>query len=397
MLAFEKLGHVYSRVSNPTVECLEFKLAALEGGSRYSALALSSGMTAVFYSIVNVCQVGDEVVASCGLYGGTATLFVHVLKQFGITVHFVDHSDPLAFARAITPRTQALFCESVSNPGLVVADIPALADIAHAHDLPLIVDATFVTPVIQRPLELGADIVVHSLTKWLSGHGAVIGGVVIDGGRAWSAQHFPLLSEPDEGYHGVSFLDLPEVQPDLLPYITRMRAVLLRNLGGCLSPDQAWQIDQSLPTLEIRMQAHCDNALAVAEFLLQYKQVAWVHYPGLPGDRYHALCQQVCQGIGGGMVVFGLKDDAAGVRANSVVNAVNLVGRMVSVGDVRSMILHPASSTHGQLDEDQLTQEEIGPDMIRLSVGLENVEDVIADLAQAIDVASAEGATRRAA
>jgi len=282
LFGLKELGNIYTRIMNPTQAVLEERMAALEGGA--AALALASGTSAVFYAVINLCQTGDEFITANNLYGGTYTQFHDILPQLGIRAIFVDPRDPQNFARAVTPRTKLCFVETIGNPALDVADVPAIAQVAHAHGLPLIVDSTFSTPYLQRPLEQGADIVVHSLTKWLGGHGTAIGGIVVDAGRFdWKSGRFPLLTEPDASYHGLRYAhDLGELSP--LAYILRMRLVPLRNLGACLSPDNAWLFLQGIETLPLRMQRHCDNALAVARHLQAHPAVAWVRYPGLEGD-----------------------------------------------------------------------------------------------------------------
>jgi len=380
LFGLKELGNIYTRIMNPTQAVLEERMAALEGGA--AALALASGTSAVFYAVINLCQTGDEFITANNLYGGTYTQFHDILPQLGIRAIFVDPRDPQNFARAVTPRTKLCFVETIGNPALDVADVPAIAQVAHAHGLPLIVDSTFSTPYLQRPLEQGADIVVHSLTKWLGGHGTAIGGIVVDAGRFdWKSGRFPLLTEPDASYHGLRYAhDLGELSP--LAYILRMRLVPLRNLGACLSPDNAWLFLQGIETLPLRMQRHCDNALAVARHLQAHPAVAWVRYPGLEGDPSHGVARRMLRNGFGGMVVFGIKGGAeAGAR---FIDALKLFSHLANVGDAKSLAIHPASTTHSQLSETQQREAGIAPELIRLSVGLEHIEDILADLDQAL-------------
>ena len=383
LFGLKELGNIYTRLMNPTHDVLEKRVAALEGGA--AALALASGTSAIFYAVINICQAGDELVSANNLYGGTYTQFHDILPQLGIRTHFVDPRDPQAFARAITPKTKLLYVETIGNPGLDVADIPAIAQVAHAHGLPLIVDSTFSTPFLQRPIEQGADIVVHSLTKWLGGHGTSLGGIVVDSGRFdWKSGKFPLLSEPDGSYHNIRYAhDLGALAP--LAYILRMRLVPLRNLGACISPDNAWLFLQGIETLALRMERHCQNALAVARHLQQHKSVAWVRYPGLEGDPSHAVARRVLSNGFGGMVVFGIKGGAqAGSR---FIEALKLFSHLANVGDAKSLAIHPATTTHSQLSEAQQREGQITPELVRLSIGIEHVEDILADIDQALKAA----------
>ena len=380
LFALEEPGSIYTRIGNPTQAVLEERVAALEGGA--AALALASGTSAVFYSIVNVCRQGDEVVSSANLYGGTYTMFKDILPQFGITVRFFTPGDMQALRGSINKRTRCVFTETIGNPSLEVADIAAVADVAHAHGLPLIVDSTFTTPYLLRPIEHGADIVVHSLTKWMGGHGTGIGGIVVDSGRFdWSAGTFPLLNEPDESYHGIRYSrDLGDLNP--IAYIMRMRLVPLRNLGACIAPDNAWMFLQGIETLPLRMDRHCSNALITAEFLKSHPTVGWVTYPGLPeGEGYATARRYLPRGFGG-MVVFGIR---GGVEAGRrFIDALQLFTCAANVGDAKSLAIHPAGTTHSQLDEAGLEAAGIGPDMIRLSIGLEHPDDIIEDLRNAL-------------
>lgn len=380
LFALEELGNIYTRLMNPTQDVLEKRVAALENGA--AALALASGTSAIFYSVINLCRAGDEVVSANNLYGGTYTQFNNILPDLGITTHFVDPRDPEAVDRAITPKTKLVFTETIGNPALEVSDLPALAEVAHKHGLPLVVDNTFATPYLCRPLDHGADIVVHSLTKWLGGHGAGIGGIVVDSGRFdWKSDKFPTLNEPDESYHGIRYaLDLGDLAP--LAYILRMRLVPLRNLGACISPDNAWIFLQGIETLPLRMQRHAENAQAVAEHLKAHDQVEWVRYPGLKDDPAHETASRVLDGGYGAMVVFGIKGGAeAGCR---FIEKLELFSHLANVGDARSLAIHPSTTTHSQLSEEQQVVGGIRPELIRLSIGLEHIDDILEDIDQAL-------------
>ena len=380
LFGLKELGNIYTRLMNPTHDVLEKRMAALDGGA--AALALASGTSAIFYAVANICRAGDEIVSSANLYGGTYTQFHDILPQFGIKAHLVDVRDPQNFAKAITPKTKLLFTESIGNPSLDVADISAIAKIAHDAGLPLVVDNTFATPALLRPIEHGADIVVHSLTKWLGGHGVGIGGIVVDSGRFdWTSGKFPLLSEPDASYHDIRFAkDLGPLNP--LAYILRMRLVPLRNLGACISPDNAWMFLQGIETLPLRMQRHCENALAAAKHLKSHKRVAWVRYPGLLGDEAHANAEKYLPNGAGGMVVFGIRGGSGAGAA--FINSLQLISHLANVGDARSLAIHPAITTHSQLTGEQQAQGGITPDMVRLSIGIEHIDDILEDLDRAL-------------
>ena len=380
LFALKELGNIYTRLQNPTQDVLEKQVAALEGGA--AALALSSGTSAVFYTVINVCGHGDEVVSAANLYGGTYTMFDTILPELGVKVKFADARDPKSFARLITGRTRLLYVETIGNPVLDVADIPAIAAVAHRHGLPLAVDSTFTTPYLLRPLDHGADIVIHSLTKWLGGHGTSIGGIVVDSGRFdWTQPKFRLYNEPDPGYHGLRYArDLGKLNS--LAFILRMRLVPLRNLGACISPDNAWMFLQGIETLPVRMQRHCENALVVARWLKRHTRVAWVRYPGLSGDPSRAVASRLLKKGFGGMVVFGIKGGRpAGER---FINSLRLVSHLANVGDAKSLAIHPASTTHSQLSGEQQRAAGITPDLVRLSVGIEHIDDIIADFEQAL-------------
>lgn len=381
LFGLKEPGNIYSRLMNPTCDVLEQRVAALEGGA--GALALSSGTAAIFYSIINLAQAGDEIVASSNLYGGTYTQFNNILPQLGIKVNFVDPSDPKNFAKAITEKTKALYTETIGNPSLDVSDIGAISTIAHDRGLPLIVDSTFATPHLCKPIEHGADIVVHSLTKWLGGHGNGIGGIVVDSGKFnWASGRHPLLSEPDDSYHGIRYaIDLPDpLRP--LAYILRMRLVPLRNLGACLSPDNAWQFLQGIETLALRMERHSANALAVAQFLEKQSGVDWVRYPGLESHPSHRVAQKQFKNGFGATVVFELKGGEAAGR--TFIEKLRLFSHVANVGDAKSLAIHPATTTHSQLTAEQQAEGGITPGLIRLSVGLEHIDDLLADLTEAL-------------
>ena len=380
LFTLKELGNIYTRLMNPTTDILEQRVAALDGGA--AALALASGTSAAFYSIINLAQKGDEIVSANNLYGGTYTQFNDILPSMGITVKMVDPLQPENFAAAITDKTKALYCEVVGNPLLDLVDLEAIGEIAHAHGLPLIVDATFSTPALCRPLEHGADIVIHSLTKWLGGHGTVIGGIVVDSGKFdWTTGKHPLLSDPEPSYWNTSFAnDLGDLAP--LAYILRMRLIPLRNLGACISPDNAWQAIQGIETLPLRMERHSQNGLAVAEHLQAHDKVEWVRHPSLKGDSSYELAQKYMPHGSGGMVVFGIKGGAQAGR--TFIEKLNLFSHLANVGDARSLAIHPASTTHSQLSEEQQLNARITPDLVRLSVGIEHIDDILEDIDQAL-------------
>lgn len=385
LFALKELGNIYTRIMNPTQDVLEKRMAALDGGM--AALALASGTSGIFYAVINLCRAGDEIVSANNLYGGTYTQFNDILPQFDIGTHFVDPKDPDNFARAITPKTKLVYCETVGNPALDVADIEAIAAVAHDHGLPLVVDSTFSTPYLQRPIEQGADIVIHSLTKWLGGHGAGIGGVVVDSGKFdWQSDKFPLMTEPEPSYHGVRWAyDLGDLNP--LAFILRMRVVPLRNLGACISPDNSWMFLQGIETLPLRMERHCESALAVARHLKEHAGVSWVRFPGLEDDPSYALNQKYLDGKGGAMVIFGIEGGReAGMK---FIESLELFSHLANVGDAKSLAIHPATTTHSQLGEKEQLAGGISPELIRLSIGLENIEDIIEDIDQALASASA--------
>ncbi len=381
LFTLKELGNIYTRLMNPTTDVLEQRVAAMEGGA--AALAVASGTSAIFYSIINLAKSGDEIVAANNLYGGTYTQFNNILPSMGIKVNLVDPTDPKNYEAAITDKTKALYCESVGNPLLDVVDIQAIADIAHAHGLPLIVDSTFSTPALCRPLEHGADIVVHSLTKWLGGHGTGIGGIVVDSGKFdWTTGKHPLLSDPEPSYWNVSFAnDLGDLAS--LAYILRMRLIPLRNLGACISPDNAWMALQGIETLPLRMERHSENGLAVARHLQSHDKVEWVRHPALEGDPSYELAQKYLPNGAGGMVIFGIKGGAE--AGKKFIESLGLFAHLANVGDARSLAIHPSSTTHSQLSEEQQAAGRITPDLVRLSVGLEHIDDILSDIDQALE------------
>ncbi len=381
LFALKELGNIYSRIMNPTQDVLEQRVAQLDGGA--AALAVSSGTSAIFYSIINLAQAGDNIVSANNLYGGSYTQFNDILPAMGINVKFVDPSDPQNFASAIDENTRAVFCETVGNPAGQIADLEAIANVAHDKGIPLIVDATFSTPALTRPIDHGADIVVHSLTKWFGGHGVGIGGIVVDSGKFnWANGNFPLYDNPDSSYHGLRWgHDLPEPLAPLA-YILRMRTVPLRNLGACISPDNAWIFLQGIETLPLRMERHCDNAMAVAKHLQGLDQVEWVRYPGLEGDPEHGKIDKYLSGRGGAMVVFGIKGGAE--AGSKFIDSLELFSHLANVGDAKSLAIHPATTTHSQLSEEQQAAGGITPELVRLAVGIEHIDDLVADLDQAI-------------
>jgi len=384
LFALKELGNIYSRLQNPTTDVLEKRVSLLEGAPEMGGLGFASGTAAIFNTIVNLAESGDNIVSARNLYGGSYTMFKDILPKMGIEVRLVDSTDPENFAKAMDDKTRALYCETVSNPALEVADLEAIATIAHAGGLPLIVDATFSTPFLTRPIDFGADIVIHSLTKWFGGHGVGLGGIVVDSGKFnWAGGHHPLFDEPDSSYHGLRWgHDLPDPLAPLA-FILRMRTVPLRNLGACISPDHSWQFLQGIETLPLRMERHSENSLKVAEFLQEHPAVEWVRFPGLPGDPEYARNQKYLRGMGGGMVVFELKGGAE--AGQKFIESLKLFLHLANVGDAKSLAIHPATTTHSQLSAEQQLEGGITPGLIRLSVGIENIEDILADLKQALE------------
>jgi len=374
----ERAGHIYSRISNPTVAVLEERLAALEGG--VGAVCTASGMAALHLAIATLLSAGDHIVASASLYGGTINLLAHTLPRFGITTSFVNPRDLDGLAAAIRPETRLVIGETIGNPGLEVLDIPRVAAIAHAAGLPLLIDNTFASPYLCRPLELGADIVMHSVTKWIGGHGIAIGGVLVDGGRFdWEASgKFPTLTEPYGGYHGLVFSE----QFGPAAFVMRARTEGLRDFGACLSPTNAFYLLQGIETLPLRMARHVENTQAVLDVLGGNEAVAWVIHPTLADHPDHELAQRLLPRGAGSIISFGIKGGRAAGR--KFIEALRLASHLANVGDAKTLVIHPASTTHQQMDAAQLAASGIGEDMVRLSVGIEAAEDIIADLAQAL-------------
>ncbi len=384
LFALKQFGNIYTRIMNPTQDAFERRVAALEGG--VGALAVASGQAAETLALLNIAGAGDEVVASASLYGGTYNLFHYTLPKFGIKVHFVDSREPENFRAAINERTKALYAETLGNPRLDTLDIRAVADIAHEHGLPLIVDNTFATPYLLQPFKHGADIVIHSATKFIGGHGTSIGGVIVDSGKFdWAASgRFPDLTEPDPSYHGVRYVEA--LGP--LAYIIKARVQLLRDLGPAVAPLNSWLFLQGLETLPLRMERHSQNAQRIAEFLEQHPSVDWVSYPGLANHPQHTLAKKYFTHGYGAILGFGIK---GGLEAGKqLIRHIELFSHLANVGDAKSLIIHPASTTHSQLSESEQIETGVSPDFIRLSVGLETVEDLIEDLDQALRAATAE-------
>ena len=395
----QTFGNVYSRISNPTVAALEERVAALEGGR--AGLACASGMAAESIALLTLLQQGDHVVAAGALYGGSVSMLAVNFAKLGIETTFVDAGSADAFAGAMRPNTRAVFAESLGNPSLAVLDIAATAEVAHAHGVPLIIDNTVPSPFLCNPIRFGADIVVHSATKYLAGHGTTLGGVMIESGRfPWDNGKFPGMTEPSKGYHGVKFY---ETFGDF-GFTMRARMETLRVYGASLSPMSAWQILQGVETLPLRMERHCANALAVAKFLRGHRSVSWVNYPGLDDHPQHALVAKQMRSIGGvpgasGLLAFGVAGSADGLAAGvKFIEAAQLMSHLANIGDTRTLVIHPASTTHRQLDEAQQRAAGVLPDMIRLSVGLEHIDDILWDIDQALEAAGikrASGMTTR--
>jgi O-acetylhomoserine (thiol)-lyase len=374
-------GNIYSRIMNPTNGVLEARVAAMEGG--IGALAVASGMAAIAYAIQTITETGDNIVSASTLYGGTYNLFAHTFPQMGIEVRFADAKDPASFGKLIDARTKALYCESVGNPLGNVTDLAALAAVAHAHGVPLIVDNTVPSPYLCRPFEHGADIVVHSLTKYLGGHGTTIGGAIVDSGKFPWAEHkvrFKRLNEPDVSYHGVVYTEALGAAA----YIGRARVVPLRNMGAALSPMNAFQILQGIETLALRMDRICENALKVANHLKNHPKVGWLNYAGLPDHADHALVQKYMGGRASGLISFGLKAADSLEAGARFQDALQLFTRLVNIGDAKSLACHPATTTHRQLNAAEMAKAGVKPDMVRLSIGIEHIDDLIADLDQAL-------------
>jgi len=389
LFALAEFGNIYTRLQNPTTDVLEQRIAALEGGT--AALAVASGMTSITYAILNLAGAGDHVVSSTSVYGGTYNLLKYTLPKLGIDVTFVEDQDNAAeWEAAVRPNTKLFFAESIGNPKINILDIEKVAEVAHAHDLPLVVDNTIATPYLIRPFEHGADVVVHAATKFLGGHGTVIAGLIVDGGSfPWSkhADKFPGLTEPDPSYHGVSYTG---ALGDAIAYIVKIRVQLLRDTGAALSPDSSWTLLQGIETLSLRMERHNQNAQEIAEWLEGQGDVASVNYAGLPSSPWYATANQVAPKGVGAVLSFELK---GGVNAGkALVESVQLFSHLANIGDVRSLIIHPASTTHSQLTPEQQLTAGVTPGLVRLSIGIENVEDLKADLTQALAAARAASA-----
>ena len=377
LFSLKESGNIYTRLMNPTNDVFEQRIAALEGG--VGALAFASGHAAIVGAIVNIAQDGDEIVSSSTLYGGTYNLFAHTLPRLGIKVKFVDPSKPENFAAAITPQTKAVYAEIIGNPKIDVLDLESVAAVAHNHGLPLMIDSTFATPYLCRPIDFGADVVIHSATKFIGGHGTTMGGVVIDGGKFdWGNGKFPLLSEPDPSYHDMKYTEAL----GNLAYIIRLRVQVLRDVGACLSPFNSFMFLQGLETLHLRLERHSQNALAVANYLEQHELVSWVSYPGLASHRDYNLAKKYLPKGAGAIMTFGIKGGLEAGRR--FINALRLFSLLANVGDAKSLVIHPASTTHSQLSSEQLASAGVSDDMVRLSVGIEDAADLIDDLAQAL-------------
>ena len=375
-------GNIYSRIMNPTNDVLEQRMAAMEGG--LAALAVSSGMAAINYAILTIAQAGDNIVSTPQLYGGTYTLFAHMLPSQGIEVRFAEDDSAEALEKLIDDKTKAVYCETIGNPAGNIVDLEPICEAAHRHGVPVIVDNTVATPILCNPIEHGADIVVHSLTKYVGGHGTSIGGVIVDSGKFPWAEHkerFPQLNEPEPSYHGVVYTEaLAEAA-----YIGRARTVPLRNTGSALSPLNAFLILQGLETLGLRMERHCENAMAVANYLKDHDKIEWVSFGGLESDANHALAQKYCGGAPASLLTFGIKGGFdAGVR---FYDALQMIKRLVNIGDAKTLACHPASTTHRQLTEEEQLAAGVKPETMRICVGIEHIDDIIADIEQALEKA----------
>ncbi|MBU2915940.1 O-acetylhomoserine aminocarboxypropyltransferase/cysteine synthase family protein [Reichenbachiella agariperforans] len=371
-------GNIYSRIMNPTVDVLEQRMAALEGG--VAALCVSSGSAAANYAILNIAEAGDNIISTPQLYGGTYTLFAHMLPKQGIDVRFAESSDAADIVKLIDDKTKAVYCESIGNPAGNITDIEAIAKAAHAKGVPVIVDNTVASPAIINPIEYGADVVVHSLTKYVGGHGTTLGGVIVDSGKFPWDQHtdrFPMFSNPEPAYHGVVYNETfgPAA------FIARTRTVALRNTGSALSAMAAFQLMQGLETLSLRMERHCQNAMAVAQYLEKHDQVSWVRYGGLPSSEYHDLAKKYCDGKPSSLMTFGIKGGYE--KAEKFYDALNLFKRLVNIGDTKSLACHPSSTTHRQMSVEEQAKAGVTQDLLRLCIGIEHIDDILADLDQA--------------
>ena len=377
LFSLKESGNIYTRLMNPTTDVFEKRVAALDGG--IGALAFASGHAAIVGTLLNFLQTGDEIVSSSALYGGTYNLFAHTLAHLGIKVNFVDATDPENFRKAINEKTKAVYAETVGNPKINLLDVEKVAAIAHDNGIPFIIDNTFLTPYLFRPIDFGADIVIHSATKFIGGHGTSMGGVVVDSGKFdWNSDKFPLLSQPDPSYHDLNYAKVLGASA----FITRLRVQVLRDYGACISPFNSFQLLQGLETLHLRMARHSENALAVAEFLVNHEAVSWVNYPALANSPDFDLNKKYLPNGSGAMLTFGIKGDvAAGAR---FIDSLKLLSHLANVGDAKSLVIHPASTTHSQLTSEQRASAGVPDDMIRLSIGIEDARDIIADLKQAL-------------
>ncbi|ABG41912.1 O-acetylhomoserine sulfhydrolase [Paraglaciecola sp. T6c] len=373
-------GNIYTRIMNPTWDVLEKRVAALEGG--VAALVVSAGSAAINYAILTIAEAGDNIVATPQLYGGTYTLFAHLLPKQGIEVRFAETDKAEDLAKLMDEKTKAVFCETIGNPAGNIVDIEPIANMAHEHGVPLMVDNTVATPALLNPIEYGADIVLHSLTKYMGGHGNSLGGIIVDSGKFPWAEHkerFPMLNEPEPAYHGVVYTR----EFGAAAFVARARTVPLRNTGAALSPMNAFMLMQGMETLPLRMERHCDNAIAVAEYLKAHPKVEWVSYAGLEGDKYYPMAKKYFNGRPSSLMTFGIKGGfEAGVK---FYDALKLIKRLVNIGDTKTLACHPASTTHRQLNEDELKSAGVSPEMLRLCIGIEHIDDIQADLKQAFD------------
>lgn len=380
LFGLKEPGNIYTRIGNPTIDVFEQRVALLEDG--VAAVATSSGMAAITLAILNIAGTGDEIIADSNLYGGTFNLFAKTLPRYGITVKFVDGTKPEEIESAITSKTKAIFGEIITNPSLNVFDVETVAAIAHRHNIPVIIDNTFATPYLTKPLQWGADIVVHSATKWIGGHGTSIGGIVVDGGRFnWNHERFPDFTEPDESYHGLRYIDVGPAA-----FATKLRVQLLRDIGACLSPQNAFLLLQGLETLHLRIERHNQNAKDVASFLQQHPDVEWVNYPGLADHPSHSLAEKYFKNGFGSIITFGIKGGRE--VGKKLIDHVTLWSHVANVGDAKSLIIHPASTTHQQLNAEDLQKSGVSEELVRLSIGIENKDDIITDLNNAISKAT---------
>ncbi|MDP8263959.1 MAG: O-acetylhomoserine aminocarboxypropyltransferase/cysteine synthase [Candidatus Aceula lacicola] len=380
LFALKEFGNIYTRLMNPTTDVFEKRVAALDGGA--GALAVASGQSAISIALLNIAQAGDEIVSADNLYGGTYTLFYYTFKRFGIKVNFAPSNDIAAFEKAITPKTKAIYAESVGNPKLNVTDIEALAKVAHKNGIPLIIDNT-VSPYLLRPIDFGADIVVYSATKFIGGHGTSLGGVIVDSGNFdWTNGKFPLIAGPDQSYHGINFVDAFKALGNIA-YIIKARVTLLRDIGPALSPFNAFLFLQGLETIHLRLPRHSENALAVAKHLEKHPKISWINYPGLDSSPEKEKAKKYLAKGAGAIIGFGIKGGAE--AGKKFINFLKLVSHLANIGDAKTLAIHPASTTHQQLSEKEQLAAGITPDFIRLSIGIEHVDDIIADIDQALN------------